>query len=130
MRDVHRLIRLFGVLATTSLLATSGCAWCIDQCFGPPARPVRPPPPRPRTTDPCELVPGATFRADNGDALYFDVDYVEFRPRGIQDGEIYDWRCRDSWIQFREGGLASDALLHSENEIEWLGVRYHRERRN
>ena len=127
MRVVHRFVRLLGAFGFLSLLTTGGCAWCVDQCFGPPARPVRPPPPRPRTTDPCELVPGSVFRAANGHLLIFEVDYAEYRHDDVE--EIFDWRCRDSWIQFREGGLASDAMLHGENEIEWLGVRFLRERR-
>jgi hypothetical protein len=99
----------------------------VDQCIGPPARPVRAPEKRPPAADPCELLPGSIFRASNGHLLWFDVDYVEYRHDGAS--EIFDWRCRDAQVQFREGGYVSDAMLRSDRELQWLGVTYVLERR-
>lgn len=88
---------------------------------------MRAPAKRPPAEDPCDLLPGSLFRASNGYLLWFDVDYVEWRHDGTS--EIFDWRCRDGEIQFREGGYVSDATLRNEHELHWLGVTYVLERR-
>lgn len=117
---VRGLLRL---LVTVAMIASvSGCAWCVDQCFGPPARPVRAPEKRPPPADPCDLVPGSLYRASDRSSLFFDVDYVEWRHGGVSD--IFDWRCRDGWIQLREGHMASDAELRGDRELAWLGKVY------
>ena len=114
--------RLGAAAIALVFLSFSGCTWCVDQCIGPAARPVRPPPSRPPVPDPCDLVPGSLYRSSNGSSLFFDVDYVEWRHDG--QSEIFDWRCRDGWIQFREGHMASDANLRGERELQWLGTLY------
>lgn len=120
MRALNALRIAFALGAL--VVSTTGCAWCVDQCIGPPARPIRSPEKRPPPADPCELVPGSTYRATDGSLLFFDVDYVDWRHHGIS--EIFDWRCRDGEVQFREGHMASDAQLRGDRELLWLGKIY------
>ena len=82
---------------------------------------------RPAASDPCDLVPGSLYRASDRSSLFFDVDYAEWRHDGVS--EIFDWRCREGWLQLLEGHMASDASLHGDNELHWLGKTYVLEQR-
>ena len=115
------------VAAIALLLSLSGCAWCVEQCFGPPARPAREPRTTPRPADPCDLLPGSLYRAP-GASLYFDVDYVVWTHGNVE--EVFDWRCRGGWVQFREGKYDSEAYLRDGGaRLEWLRTDYLLERR-
>ena len=117
------------VIFPIALLAASasGCAWCVDQCLGVPQRERREAPRR--EPDPCDLLPGARYRAADGRSLRFFADTVEWRHDGVS--ELFEFRCRDSALQFRDPAreLASDAVLRGYETIEWNGVAYTLERR-
>src|SRR5688500_552446 len=111
-------------IAFTLLASASGCAYCFEQCLGKPPAPVttdRERPGRRDTTD-CDLLPGSLYVAPSGHRLDFGADTVEWRHDGVT--EVFDYRCKKGWVQFRDGGLASDALLKPYGELEWIGVIY------
>ena len=108
------------------LTLTAGCQWCVDQVCVVPKAPNAPEKPGRRDTTHCDLLPGSVYIAPNGDRLVFGGDDVEFRTGSGTD--LYDYRCHKGWIQFRDGGLASDALLKPYGELEWLGVVYRLEK--
>ena len=116
-------MRVLRIAASLVLLAgaSSGCAWCFEQCLGKPPAPIAERPGRRDTTD-CDLLPGSLYVAPDGDRLDFGAETVEWRHDGLT--EVFDYRCRKGWVQFRDGGLASDALLKPYDELEWIGVVY------
>lgn len=115
MRALIRIAVLFLLAASAS-----GCAWCFDQCLGTPKTVIEREGRR-ETTD-CDLLPGSLYVAPSGHRLDFGAETVEWRHDGVT--EVFDYRCRKGWIQFRDGGLASDALLRPYGELEWIGVVY------
>lgn len=115
-------MRSVRIAVLVALLASmSGCVWCFEHCLGKPPAPVGERPERRRTTG-CDLLPGSLYVAPNGHRLDFGAETVEWRHDGVT--EVFDYRCRQGWIQFRDGGLASDATLRPTGELEWIGVVY------
>jgi hypothetical protein len=124
-------MRALRVLSAVLLLgAAPGCAWCVDQCLGPPPKPIRDARPAKRPSprlDPCELIPGSVYRSGAA-TLYFEPDYVEWRHDGEE--EIFDWRCQRGHVQFREGHMATDLYVRDGGEtLDWNGTLYTVERR-